>query len=155
MTIYSGAIHGTFTIERSYQASPSRVFEAWADPAIKARWFIGPESWTLIRRAQEFRVGGEEILHGKFASGAETLYVGRFHAIKRNRRLVFSCDMHYEGSHLSVSLATVELEGKGAGTHLRFTKQAVFLDGKDGTLSRERGTAAHLDRLGEALKATA
>ena len=31
--------HGMFTIERRYGASPTRVFQAWADPAAFRRWF--------------------------------------------------------------------------------------------------------------------
>jgi uncharacterized protein YndB with AHSA1/START domain len=31
--------HATFAIERVYDASPARVFEAWADPVAKRRWF--------------------------------------------------------------------------------------------------------------------
>ena len=30
--------HATFTVERTYDASPARVFNAFADPAIKRRW---------------------------------------------------------------------------------------------------------------------
>jgi uncharacterized protein YndB with AHSA1/START domain len=43
--------HGKFAIERIYDASRARVFSAWADPAVKARWFVGPEAWTPIERA--------------------------------------------------------------------------------------------------------
>lgn len=35
-------LHATFTLERTYPATPARVFAAWADPAAKARWF----AWT-------------------------------------------------------------------------------------------------------------
>jgi hypothetical protein len=38
--------HASFSAERRYQASPARVFAAWADPAAKGRWFSGPEDWT-------------------------------------------------------------------------------------------------------------
>jgi len=37
------AKHATFVIERTYAASPERVFSAFADPKAKARWFVGPD----------------------------------------------------------------------------------------------------------------
>jgi uncharacterized protein YndB with AHSA1/START domain len=94
--------HGNFAIERIYDATRARVFSAWADPAVKARWFV------------------------------------------------FTYDMRLSGRHHSVSLATVELAPSGRGTRLIFTEQVAFLDGTDGnegTVSRQLGTAAHLDRL--------
>jgi hypothetical protein len=66
-----------------------------------------------------------------------------------DRRLIDVYDMHHGGRHLSVSRATVELTPLGrTRTRMAFTEQATFLDGEDGTASRERGTAAHLHRLG-------
>src|SRR5262249_58571865 len=56
--------HATFTIERDYGVAPARVFKAWADPAAKARWFVGPEGWTLIERSHDFRIGGRETVSG-------------------------------------------------------------------------------------------
>ena len=35
--------HSTFVIERTYDAPPERVFEAWSDPASKALSFGPPE----------------------------------------------------------------------------------------------------------------
>jgi uncharacterized protein YndB with AHSA1/START domain len=145
-------VHGSFVIERTYDATAARVFAAWADPEIKSAWFIGPEKWTAVKRELEFRVGGQEVLHGRFPSGSETIFVARYHDIVEGERIVFDYDMHYDGMHRSVSLATVEIKGVAAGAQLVFTEQIVFLDGNDGTASREHGTAAHLDRIAEQLR---
>jgi uncharacterized protein YndB with AHSA1/START domain len=145
-------VHGTFTIERTYQVPPARVFAAWADPDTKALWFVGPpETWTLTERALDLRRGGSELLRGRLADGTETVFRARYHDVVADARLLFAYDMHHAGTHLSVSLATVELLAAGAGTRMTFTEQAAFVDGQDGTRSREEGTAAHFDRLARVL----
>ncbi|MFL6696838.1 MAG: SRPBCC family protein [Vitreoscilla sp.] len=147
--------HGDFSINRVYDASPADVWAAWTDNATKARWFIGPEGWQQVERTLDLRVGGIEILHGRFAAtGAETLFSARYHLIEPQARLVYVYDMHLSGRHHSVSLATVEFIGDPEGTRLRFTEQVTFVDGtdgRDGTLSRKRGTNAHLDRIASVL----
>jgi uncharacterized protein YndB with AHSA1/START domain len=59
--------HGTFTLKRTWAASPACVFNAWADPKIKSQWFTGPiDEWVLMRRSIDFRPGGTEMLEGRF-----------------------------------------------------------------------------------------
>jgi uncharacterized protein YndB with AHSA1/START domain len=147
--------HGGFTIERTYAASPARVFAALSDIEIKARWFIGPEGYTQLRREMNFEPGGSEILQGRFPNGTETLYTARFHHIVNDERIVYVYDMHLNGVHHSLSLATVEIEPVGAGTRLIFTEQIAYLDGAngvEGTAAREHGVGWHLDLLGDALR---
>lgn len=143
--------HGSFTIEKTYQASAEAVFSAWSDLESRAQWFIGPGDWAQIRRELDFRVGGLEVLHSRFGSGYEPLYESRFHSIVPNRRIVFVYDMHLNGEHHSVSLASVEIESlEPQKTRLIFTEQVAFLDGTspaEGTASRKEGTSVHLDHL--------
>ncbi|HEY2365076.1 MAG TPA: SRPBCC domain-containing protein, partial [Polyangiaceae bacterium] len=62
--------HDTFTIERTLDASPERVFEALSKPEVKARWFVGPAEWKQNgERRMDFRVGGTEHLSGTHAGG--------------------------------------------------------------------------------------
>jgi uncharacterized protein YndB with AHSA1/START domain len=149
--------HGTFSIERTYESPPANVFRAWSDAELKARWFVGPETWSQIRRELDFRIGGNELLHGRFANGRETIYTARYHDIVPNERIVYVYDMHLSQTHHSLSLATVEIKPVGNGAQLLFTEQVAFLDGTngaEGTSSREHGTAAHFDRLGQQLTAS-
>jgi uncharacterized protein YndB with AHSA1/START domain len=143
--------HGDFSINRVYDASPADVYAAWSDSGTRAKWFIGPEGWSQVERKLDLRVGGTEILHGRFAAnGVETLFTARYHLVEEGARLVYVYDMHLSGRHHSVSVASVEFIGDPEGTRLRFTEQVTFVDGtdgRDGTLSRKRGTAAHLERI--------
>lgn len=144
--------HGTFTLERVYDASPARVFRAWADPAIKARWFVGPADWRMLERAMDFRVGGTERLSGRKGSGIVSTFNSVYLDIVPDERIIYSYDMRLDGRHISVSLATIALSPEGNGTRLTITEQGVFLDGYDDAGSRERGTRILLDQLGGELQ---
>ena len=139
-------VHDKFTIERIYAATAGEVFAAWAKPELKSRWFIGPDGWRQTRRELDFRVGGEEVLCGEFASGT-TSFFARFYEIVPNERIVYVYDMHLSGKHHSLSLATVEFRPVEAGTRMIFTEAVAFLDETANAAARERGTAAHLDRI--------
>src|SRR5687767_13191261 len=146
------ATHGTFTLERVYDTVPARVFKAWADPAIKARWFGGLADWQMLERSIDFRIGGTERLSGRKGSGVVSTFDAVYHDIVPDQRIIYCYDMRLDGVHISASLATVTLAPEGAGTRLTFTEQAVFLDGYDDSGSRERGTRILLEQLGGELQ---
>jgi uncharacterized protein YndB with AHSA1/START domain len=144
--------HATFVIERTYDASPSRVFNAWADPVAKARWF-GPTTLADDARTLEFAVGGRERFTVEGPDGATYSYDALYQDIVSDARIVYSYDMHRNADRISVSVSTVELESAGEGTRLIYTEQGVFLDGHDKPAMREHGTAAMLSALGDMLVA--
>jgi uncharacterized protein YndB with AHSA1/START domain len=142
--------HGTFAVERTYDASPARVFAAWADPVAKARWF-GP-SGDDSEYELDFRVGGRELNRGTVpAADAVFTYDALYQDIVPDERIVYSYDMHMDGTRISVSLATVELKAEGPGTRLILTEQGAFLDGHDTPDQRQQGTGQLLDALSEEL----
>lgn len=143
--------HGSFAVERLYDAAVARLYAAFADPGVKARWFAGPAGWQPIERTFDFRVGGREIAHGTFPGGPETRFVATYHEIVPQQRIVYAYDMFLDGRLLSVSLATVEFVDQGGHTLLRMTEQGIYYDGTDANEQRRAGTvflceqiAAHL-----------
>jgi uncharacterized protein YndB with AHSA1/START domain len=142
--------HATFVVERTYEASPARVFHAFADPAVKARWFGGADDWSGPETVFDFQVGGREHHRGKMEGQLHT-FESRYWDIVPDERVVFAYDMLIDGARISVSLATVELTAEGTGTRLVFTEQGAFLDGFDSVDSREHGTGGLLDALGAEL----
>jgi uncharacterized protein YndB with AHSA1/START domain len=146
------ATHGTFSIERLYDATSARVFRAWADPDIKARWFAGSNDWKQLEREIDFRIGGRERLSGTWPNGRISTFEGHYHDIVPDERIVYSYAMRLNETRISVSLATVEFKSVASGTQLVFTEQAAFLDGYDDAGSRDRGTRLLLDRLEAELK---
>jgi uncharacterized protein YndB with AHSA1/START domain len=144
--------HATFSLERTYDATPARVWGAWSTEAGKAAWFSGPhDRWTLIERSFDFREGGRETAKGRFADGVVSAFESRIYDIVENQRLVYAYEMAIDGQRISVSLATIQLAPAGKGTRLTITEQGAFLDGYDDAGSREQGTAALLEQLAAAL----
>jgi uncharacterized protein YndB with AHSA1/START domain len=145
--------HSTFTIERAFDVPPPQVFQAFADPAAKARWFAGPDDWSRGPHVLDFRVGGRERASGGPKGGLVHTFDALYQDIIPNERIVYSYDMHLDATRISVSLTTVELEPlESGGTRLLFTEQGAYLDGRDTPAQREEGTRGLLDALGAALE---
>jgi uncharacterized protein YndB with AHSA1/START domain len=149
------AAHATFVIERSYPASPARVFAAFADPDVKAQWFVGPEEFVAGGWSLDFRVGGKEVNRGGPPEGPVYTYEATYRDIVPDERIVTTYEMYMDDARISVSVATFEFVAEGAGTRLVLTEQGVFLDGLDTAAQREEGTGVLLDALGTALEKAA
>ena len=138
--------HGTFVLERTYPVSPTRVFRAWSDPAIKKRWFGGGAEPKIF----EFREGGRELVEsgeGEFQFGFDV----RYEDIVEDNRIIYTYYMTMGGKRISVSVAAVELFVDGDGTRMTVTEHGCFLDGLDNMDQRKRGTDMLLDALGAEL----
>ena len=145
------AVHDTFTFDRHYAAAPARVFQAFADPAAKAKWFGAPGARTEDV-SFDFSEGGRETVTTVFDDGTRFGYAATYTDIVPDERIVYTYEMSMNGARISVSVATVEVRAAaGGGTDLVLTEQGVYLDGLDQPKQRLDGTEHLLDALGSSL----
>jgi uncharacterized protein YndB with AHSA1/START domain len=146
-------IHDTFVIERTYAASPSTVFAAFASEEAKSIWGDTGD----IAKAQpatgpaefDFRVGGHERF-GVNHDGVSYTYDALYYDIVPDQRLVYSYEMYADDMRISVSVATITFVEIDKATTLTWTEQGAYLDGYDGDEAprfRQGGTSDMLDGL--------
>lgn len=146
----------TFVLERTYEASPARVFAAWADPKAKVEWMVGPEAAKTSDHTLDFRVGGGEHISGGSEGGPVFTYDTVIQDIVENERIIATEVMHMDGQRISVTVATVEIRPAGSGSTLTLTEQGGYLDELDTPAARAHGTGEMLYALGaHLLRATA
>jgi uncharacterized protein YndB with AHSA1/START domain len=141
--------HASFTLERAYPAPPARVFAAWADPAVKSRWFAGG---TGDGHQLDFRVGGREVNSGGPDGGPVMTFETFYREIVPQERIVYTSTMSADADVITISLTTVEFKPADGGTKLVLTEQGAFLDGREEPAWRENGTADQLKALADVLE---
>lgn len=152
-TTTRSVVHATFDLERTYDAPVARVWKALTDINAKQKWFGGsPGKWQLIERQMDVRVGGREVLKGRWEGGVVSTFDAVYQDVVANERLVYSYTMFIDDKKISVSLATLQLKSQGTRTTLSITEQGAYLDGYDDAGSREHGTGLLLDALGASLQ---
>lgn len=144
--------HATFVLEHVYGVPPARVFEAWADPVVKTRWFAGALDPAAAPMRVDFRVGGTERAISRADGGPVVAYEGVFRDIVPSERIVVANWITVDGESISVSQFTAEFQAEGHGTRLVVTEQGAYLDGHDGPDSRAIGIRAQLDALATELE---
>ncbi len=145
--------HATFDIERLFDASPARVFGAWADPAAKGQWFGPGEGEGKLEL--DFRVDGREHFTAALPDGRVLGYDAHYQEIVPGQRIVYAYTIDFDKTRISASLVTVEITPAGERTRLLYTEQGVYLDGGDTPADREHGTREELEKLDVALSRAA
>ena len=142
----SSVIHDTFVIDKTFDAPPARVFEAYADVRAREQWGA-PGGDAIGYSAADFRVGGGD----SFLCGptADLKYAGtvRYEDIVENTRIVFTETIRADDKTISVSMTTWELLPEGTRTRLIATTQMISFVGSAMVESSRSGTNAALDNL--------
>lgn len=139
-------VHDTVIVERRYAAAPARVFAAFADVDVRARWSV-PKGDRIVYTSADFTVGGRDL----FVCGPADAMVFRgdirYEDIVADRRIVYVERMAEGERPIAASLVTVEFEPDASGTHLIMTAQIAALDGSPIAAGSADGWRAVLENL--------
>jgi len=137
----------TVVLERTYRASPARVFAAWRDVEARKRWSVPSPDVIIVYDKADFRVGGFDDSRcgspGDLRFRAFVLYL----EITQDRRIIFAEHVTEAGIARAASLITVDLEQKGADTLLTLTMQISSIDGPEMLQGYRDGWTPTLENL--------
>ena len=141
--------HATIVMERTYNATPKRVFAAWADVEARKRWSAPAESIRIVYEESNFQVGGRDV--SRCIEPGNTDYVATVHYldIRADQRIVFAEAVAHGNVNVSSALISMELTPVGEETRLALTMQIVAFDGSKMEDGYQFGWSAALDNLGK------
>lgn len=133
------------TVSRVIAAPRKRVFDAWLDPEMMARFLRGTPDTTVTRAECDPRVGGRFLV--MMQTDRDLPHEGTYKEISRPDRLVFT----WESAHSTVEDSTVTLTFSDVegGTLVELTQVRFANEGvRDG---HTKGWSHILEKLAEAV----
>ena len=109
----------TLNLKRLFKAPRERVFRAWTDPAMLAKWW-GPESRSCPFVELDPRPGGRWRTCMKAENGDEAWVQGEYKEVDPPRKLVFTWAWENDGVPGHVTEVSVEFLDRGDETEMLF-----------------------------------
>jgi uncharacterized protein YndB with AHSA1/START domain len=134
-------------LERTYDATPQDVFNAWTNPEVLRRWWaVDPAGRTPVADV-DLRVGGRYRLSMEDPNGTRHTVGGEYQEVVPPERLVYSWQWELDsGEPGHVSTVTVEFRADGERTNLIL--EHTGLVSTESREQHEHGWNACLDILG-------
>ena len=118
---------GTLRVERTVQASPEAVFDAWTNPEVLRRWWATERSWATPVAEVDLREGGGYTLTMKPPAADPHTVRGTYRVIERPRRLVYTWAWEEADGRLGPeSTVTVEFIPDGARTRVVLVHEGLL-----------------------------
>jgi uncharacterized protein YndB with AHSA1/START domain len=135
--------HATIVMERTYKASPTRVFAAWEDKEARERWQAPDETIRIQYEESNFRQGGRDVARCIEQDGATLHYLD----IRRGESIVFTEAVTQGNANVSAALICVELFPVSEGTRQLVTMQIASFDDSGMEKGYEHGWGLALDNI--------
>jgi uncharacterized protein YndB with AHSA1/START domain len=105
-------------LERTFDATPEEVFDAWTNPEVLRRWWAAAPTWRTPVAEVDLRVGGSYRLSMEDPeTGAVHTVGGEYREVRRPERLAYSWRWEQaDGGTGHESTVTVDFLAEGTGT---------------------------------------
>jgi uncharacterized protein YndB with AHSA1/START domain len=139
-------------VERTFNASPEAVFEAWTSAEMLRRWWPAGSDWETPVAEVDVRVGGRLRLVMRSPDGEEFGGSGEYREVVPFERLVFTWTWDGHEGHEGTQLVEVELRERGEGTTTVVLTNRGLGD-EESRRSHREGWEASFDNLDRVLAA--
>lgn len=139
--------HATLVMERTYKASPARVFAAWEDKEARERWQAPDDTIRIHYEESNFRQGGRDVARCIEQDGAEFLATVHYLDIRKGESIVFTEAVAQNSSNVSAALICVQLSPVADGTRQIVTLQIAAFDNSGMEKGYEHGWGLALDNI--------
>jgi uncharacterized protein YndB with AHSA1/START domain len=105
-------------ISHFYSQPPSRLWQAWTDPAVIKKWFGSDPNGTVLEADTDVRVNGFFRVRFANSDGSQFTARGNYSEVELNKRLVFTWG--WEDSPNIVEFISLQFEVEKDGTLMLF-----------------------------------
>lgn len=131
-------------LDRVIAAPRSKVYRAWLDPAVLARW-MGPDDFTVTVATVDERVGGVHQVEMLDADGGHHTFVSVIEELVPDERIVFAFRFAPEAEETRLTLTFGDADG--GGTALRLHHERITMEGPLDNQSVNEGWSQTLAKL--------
>ena len=112
-------------LDRVIAAPRSKVYRAWLDPEVLARW-MGPDDFSVVVAAVDERVGGTHYVELIDADGDPHTFTSVIEELVPDERIVLTFKFHPTAEETLLTLTFDDAEG--GGTQLRLEHERITLE---------------------------
>jgi uncharacterized protein YndB with AHSA1/START domain len=131
-------------LDRVIAAPRSKLYRAWLDPSLLARW-MGPDDFTVTLATVDERVGGVHQVEMLDADGGQHTFVSVIEELVPDERIVFAFKFHPDAQQTKLTISFSDA-GDGA-TALRLRHEQITIEGDLDTQSVDVGWSQTLAKL--------
>jgi uncharacterized protein YndB with AHSA1/START domain len=133
-------------LERTFEASPDEVFDAWTNPEVLKRWWAAGPDWETPAAEVDLREGGRYRLSMRDPANNEIhTVIGEYREVQRPGRLVYTWRWETGSSEPNETVVTVEFHGRGGATDVVLVHEGLGSEQSRG--AHEHGWVGVLENL--------